>query len=216
MFGRKKPEDQSRPHETAAEPATGTGRSAPTFGSAGSLSLRKPAPAKPLPGRGPDGPGAIPGVTPRDYQAALTRRADPLQGTALAQDHKTLLVARDVAISGKVGPCERLLVEGQLEAAVGDCRELEVARNASFKGSISVEDADIAGLFDGEMVVRRRLRVRATGRVRGRISYGHIEIEPGGQIDGEVARLQPVVPQAPSAEVTPQLSSGDAADTPRA
>ncbi len=193
MFGRKKPEDTAR----AAEPATASGqtRSAPSFGSAGSLALRKPSPAKPIPGRGPD----IPGVTPR--------RADPLQGTAHAQDHKTLLIARDVSISGKVGPCERLLVEGQLEAAVGDCRELDVARNASFKGSIRVEDADIAGLFDGEMVVRRRLRVRATGRLRGRISYGHIEIEPGGQIDGEVARLQPVVPQASTAD-----SAADDAD----
>lgn len=186
MFGRKKPEDQAR----AAEPATANGqtRSAPTFGSAGSLALRKPAPAKPMAGRGPD----IPGISPR--------RADPLQGTALAQDHKTLLVARDVTISGKVGPCERLLVEGQLEAAVGDCRELDIARNASFKGSIRVGDADISGLFEGDMVVHRRLRLRASGRLRGRISYGHIEIEPGGQIDGEVARLQPVMPQASAAE----------------
>jgi cytoskeletal protein CcmA (bactofilin family) len=211
MFGRKKPEDQNRAAEPAGA-ANGQTRSTPSFGSAGSLSLRKPSPAKPMPNRGPDIPGAIPGAAPRDYQA---RRADPLQGTALAQDHKTLLVARDVSISGKVGPCERLLVEGQLEAAVGDCRELDVARNASFKGSIRVEDADIAGLFDGEMVVRRRLRVRATGRLRGRISYGHIEIEPGGQIDGEVARLQPVVPQAPTAEAAAD-SAGDDADTTRA
>jgi cytoskeletal protein CcmA (bactofilin family) len=181
MFGRKKPEDQARAAEPAA--ASAPTRSAPTFGSAGSLALRKPAPAKPLAGRGPD----IPGIS--------QRRADPLQGTAMAQDHKTLLIARDVAISGKVGPCERLLIEGQLEAAVGDCRELDIARNASFKGSIRVEDADIAGLFEGEIVVRRRLRLRASGRLRGRVSYGHIEIEPGGQIDGEVARLQPVLPQ---------------------
>jgi cytoskeletal protein CcmA (bactofilin family) len=201
MFGRKKPEDQAR----AAEPATANGqtRSAPTFGSAGSLALRKPAPAKPMAGRGPD----IPGISPR--------RADPLQGTALAQDHKTLHVARDVAISGKVGPCERLLVEGQLEAAVGDCRELDIARNASFKGSIRVGDADISGLFEGDMVVHRRLR--ASGRLRGRISYGHIEIEPGGQIEGEVARLQPVMPQAAAAE-TPADDEGakDTGDIARA
>lgn len=201
MFGRKKPEDPAR----AAEPATANGqtRSAPTFGSAGSLALRKPSPAKPVAARGSD----IPGISPR--------RADPLQGTAMAQDHKTLLVARDVSISGKIGPCERLLVEGQIEAAVGDCRELDIARNASFKGSIRVEDADIAGLFDGDMVVRRRLRVRATGRLRGRISYGHIEIEAGGQIDGEVARLQPVVPQAAAPDASAEAGK-DADDIPRA
>ncbi|MFN4281868.1 MAG: polymer-forming cytoskeletal protein [Alphaproteobacteria bacterium] len=196
MFGRKKPEDQTR---AVSEAAGGQSRVAPSFGSAGSLSLRKPAPAKPLPGRETE----IPGVAPRGPLGALSRRPDPLRGTALAQDHKTLIVARDIAIGGKVGPCERLLVEGQLDAAVGECRELEVARGASFKGSIRVEDADIAGLFDGEMTVRRRLRVRASGRVKGRIAYGHIEIEPGGQIDGEVGRIQPVVPQMPASAEAP-------------
>ena len=213
MFGRKKPEDQTR---AASEAAGGQSRVAPSFGSAGSLSLRKPAPAKPLPGRETE----IPGVAPRDPLGALTRRADPLRGTALAQDHKTLIVARDVTIAGaKIGPCERLLIEGQLESAVGDCRELEVARGASFKGAIRVEDADIAGLFEGEMTVRRRLRVRASGRVKGRIAYGHIEIEPGGQIDGEVGRIQPVVPQAVSgaaasaAEANVETSAATGADS---
>lgn len=197
MFGRKKPQDQTRA-AAAGEPsgsAASTGRVAPSFGSAGSLSLRKPAPAKPVSGRDND----IPGVAPR--------RPDPLRGTALGQDHKTLIVARDIAIAGaKIGPCERLLIEGQLDAAVGECREIDVARGASFKGSIRVEDADIAGSFDGEMIVRRRLRIRASGRLKGRISYGHIEIEPGGQIDGEVSRLQPVLPSGPapsSADSTP-------------
>ncbi|HEU0070798.1 MAG TPA: polymer-forming cytoskeletal protein [Alphaproteobacteria bacterium] len=193
MFGRKKPEDQTRAALANESGGNGaTGRIAPSFGSAGSLSLRKPAPAKPVAGRESE----IPGVA--------ARRPDPLRGTALAQDHKTLIVARDIAIAGaKIGPCERLLVEGQLDAAVGDCREIEVARGASFKGAIHVEDADIAGSFDGEMIVRRRLRIRASGRLKGRISYGHIEIEPGGQIDGEVSRLQPVLPAGPAAEVAP-------------
>jgi cytoskeletal protein CcmA (bactofilin family) len=191
MFGRKKSDDHSGRAEPAG-PANGQSRAAPNFGNAGSLSLRKPTPAQPSPGREPD----ILGVGPRDPLGALSRRPDPLRGTSQAQEHKTLVIARDIAIEGKIAPCERLIVEGQLEAAVGDCRELGVARGASFKGSIRVEDADIAGLFEGDMTVRRRLRIRASGRLRGRIAYGHIEIEPGGQIDGEVARLQPTVSQA--------------------
>jgi len=165
MFGRKKREDQSRAADSAA--ANGQNRAAPNFGNGGSLSLRKPAPAQPIPGRDPE----ILGVSsPRDPLGTLSRRPDPLRGTAQAQDHKTLVVARDIAIEGKVGPCERLIVEGRLDAAVADCRELGVARGASFKGAIRVEDADIAGLFDGEMTVRRRLRIRASGRLRGRIA----------------------------------------------
>ena len=34
--------------------------------------------------------------------------------------------------------------------------------------------------------MRGRLFIRATGRMRGKIRYGQIEIEPGGEIAGEV------------------------------
>ena len=35
--------------------------------------------------------------------------------------------------------------------------------------------------------MRKRLLVRATGRVSGKITYGEIEIERGGRISGEIS-----------------------------
>ena len=43
-------------------------------------------------------------------------------------------------------------------------------------------EADIRGRFDGDLVVHKRLLIRATGRVSGAIRYGEIEIEAGGKI----------------------------------
>ena len=47
--------------------------------------------------------------------------------------------------------------------------------------------------------MRERLTIRSTGRIQGKIRYGQIEIEPGGEISGEVqvagrgqASLKPV------------------------
>ena len=50
-----------------------------------------------------------------------------------------------------------------------------------------VEDADISGEFSGKLVVRRRLIVRAGGKIDGEIFYGEIEVEPGGEISGRLA-----------------------------
>ena len=42
-------------------------------------------------------------------------------------------------------------------------------------------------LTDGnDLIVRNRLTIYSTGKVRGKISYGEIEIERGGQMTGEI------------------------------
>ena len=74
-----------------------------------------------------------------------------------------------------------------------------------FKGIVTVDNADIAGSFDGELKVKKRLFIRASGRVSGTIRYGQFEVERGGRIEGQSeydpadreADLQPVaMPQA--------------------
>src|SRR4029077_17393870 len=53
-------------------------------------------------------------------------------------------------------------------------------------GSSSTENADVHGRFDGDLVVRNRLIIRATGHVAGKISYGEVEIERGGKLSGVI------------------------------
>ncbi len=55
-----------------------------------------------------------------------------------------------------------------------------------FKGSASIDEAEVRGRFEGNLVVRKRLLIKATGRVSGTIRYGQIEIECGGQISGDI------------------------------
>jgi cytoskeletal protein CcmA (bactofilin family) len=49
-----------------------------------------------------------------------------------------------------------------------------------------LEGAEIQGRFEGNLVVRKRLLIKASRRVSGTIRYGQIEIECGGQISGDV------------------------------
>jgi cytoskeletal protein CcmA (bactofilin family) len=99
---------------------------------------------------------------------------------------KRLLVGRDIYLSGQITSCDRLLVEGRVEATLSDSSTIEIAESGIFKGRAEINDAEIAGRFEGDITVRGRLFIRATGRLRGKIRYGQIEIEPGGEIAGEV------------------------------
>ena len=145
---------------------------------------------------------------------------DPVPADApgrVESDPKRLTVGRETTISGgTVLDCERLTVEGTVEASMPDGRLLEIVKGGTFKGTVTVDNADIAGAFEGELKVKKRLFIRASGRVSGKIRYGQFEVERGGRIDGQAeydpadreADLQPVTlapaadAQAPSEEAS--------------
>lgn len=96
-----------------------------------------------------------------------------------------LIACSGVKLRGDIASCETLTVEGEIEAHAR-ARHLMVAACGSFVGRADVEDAEIAGRFEGTMHVAGKLIIRKTGRVDGQISYGQVEIEPGGELRGRV------------------------------
>ena len=109
---------------------------------------------------------------------------------------RKLIVGREISLSGEITSCDRLVVEGSVEANLANCRDIEISESGVFKGSASIEDAEIRGRFEGVLHVRRRLLIRASGRVTGTVRYGQVEIECGGQISGDV-QAQPTLNEPP-------------------
>jgi cytoskeletal protein CcmA (bactofilin family) len=99
---------------------------------------------------------------------------------------RKLIVGRDITLSGEITSCEKLVIEGSVEANLSNCREVDISETGLFKGSAAVDEAEISGRFEGNLTARKRLLIRASGRVSGTIRYGQIEIECGGQISGDV------------------------------
>jgi len=63
---------------------------------------------------------------------------------------------------------------------------MTIAETGLFDGNAAIDEADVHGRFEGDLMVRRRLLIRANGEVSGTISYGEIEIEAGGKISGVI------------------------------
>lgn len=149
---------------------------------------------------------AFPGDAPASFHPDVPQHAPdavpPEMPARTEADVKRLTVGREAVIEGCTNlDCDRLLVEGSVEGTMANGRQLEIAKGGSFKGTAVLENAEIAGLFEGEIRVKKRLLVRASGRVAGTIRYGQLEIERGGRLDGSVeydpadrdADLQPVM-----------------------
>lgn len=162
----------------------------------------------------------IPGVTPRPPQGlGIPGTPSPLPGSAPAAapaavagvpatgsrpaDPRRLIVGRDISLSGEIGSCDALVVEGSVEAKLPDGRIMEIAETGLFKGSVEIDEADIAGRFEGTLTVRGRLTIRATGRVQGTIRYGVLAVDAGGQMSGDVQVYNAPAKAAAPAEAAP-------------
>lgn len=99
---------------------------------------------------------------------------------------RVLTVGPDIQMKGEVTSCDRVIIEGTVDATMRDVHTVELAETGSLKGTAEVEDAEISGSFEGDLTVRGRLTVHASGRLRGNITYGEIEIQRGGQISGNI------------------------------
>src|SRR3954451_22656507 len=97
---------------------------------------------------------------------------------------RTMIVGREFSLSADITFCDRLVVNGNVEASLHECRELEITRTGVFNGNAKVADAEISGRFEGDLVVRKRLVIRASGHVSGSITYGELEVERGGKVTG--------------------------------
>jgi len=106
-------------------------------------------------------------------------------------DRRTLIIGQGISLAGEVAACDRLIVEGTIEAKLERCQHVIIAETGLFNGHASTENADVRGRFEGELVVRKRLLIRAGGHVSGTISYGEIEIESGGKISGVIEEAAP-------------------------
>ena len=89
-------------------------------------------------------------------------------------------------LKGEITACDRLVVEGHVEASLNETRAVEIRPKGRFIGSCEVEEAEVSGVYEGDLTVRGRLTVRASGRIEGKICYGEIELERGGRLAGNL------------------------------
>lgn len=142
----------------------------------------------------------------------------PQSGSAIrsgSSEGTKLVVGRDIVLSGEIAACGTLVVEGRVEATLNDSKRIEVGPQGVFKGDVEIDEADVAGRFEGRLKVRGTLKIRAGGVVEGSIQYGSIEIEAGGRIIGDIqfvegtANTTSVAPPRPVMSESPNGASAE-------
>ncbi len=124
-------------------------------------------------------------------------------------EERKLVVGREISLSGEIKACEKLIVEGQVQADLQDCKLLRISESGLFKGTAVVDEADIRGRFEGDLTVQVHLELRATGRIEGNLRYAGLQIERGGKVIGAMEEL----PLREAAQADPPDAAPEGADT---
>lgn len=107
-------------------------------------------------------------------------------GAGNAEMRSKLTVGPNIKLKGvEITDCDTLVVEGRVEATI-DSRVIQISERGAFIGNAEFDIAEIRGEFDGDLTVRQKLVVYASGRVTGKVRYGKLVIEEGGQLSGDV------------------------------
>jgi cytoskeletal protein CcmA (bactofilin family) len=155
----------------------------------------------------PPGEKAHPQASPSASAPPAPREHSPVPASPPA-DVPTLTGAIDAAPKGEgagsklsigvniklkgveISDCDVMVIEGHAEATVHS-HVMEIAKPGTLTGTAMIDVAEIHGEFSGELTARTRLVVHGTGRVSGIIRYGKLIVAEGGELNGDVKRLDP-------------------------
>ena len=136
----------------------------------------------PSPPRAAGAPAPAPAAVPFATESAA--RPEEVAGSKL-------IVGPNIKLKGvEIDDCDTLVVEGRVEATMVS-RAIQIAEHGAFKGQVDVDVAEIRGVFEGEMTARKKLVIHASGRVSGKIRYGKMLVQEGGEISGDIGALGP-------------------------
>jgi cytoskeletal protein CcmA (bactofilin family) len=182
--------------KSAIKPAPYPYAPAAPASAAGSAAAKSPAPA-PATAQ----PAAAPQVP------VLANAVPEASARAIGPDTpgSQLFVGPNIKLKGvEISDCDVLIVEGQVEATVNS-KAMQIAKPGTLKGIAVIDVAEIDGEFSGELTAHSKLIVRGTGRVSGKIRYGRLIVADGGEISGDVQRIDAAT--APHAKVEPAAPS---------
>jgi len=159
------------------------------------------------PGQTPGQPGAVRPAYPGSYPGVATQPANAQGGYQQGQqsnndiaDNK-LVIGSGITLSGEIESCDHLIVQGTVEASLKGASVLDIAEQGAFFGTVDIQEATIAGRFEGDVTVQGRLTVESTGIIIGTIAYKELSIEAGATLEGSIS---PIGSQATQKKTAPQ------------
>jgi len=97
----------------------------------------------------------------------------------------SIYIGEGVVFSGSIKAPNQAIISGKFDGEL-EARDVLIGASGVVTGKTTAQFVDVKGALNDTVTSRELLIVRGTGRVRGTVTYGEIEIERGGQVKGDM------------------------------
>jgi len=106
-----------------------------------------------------------------------------------ASENGCLIVGEGVKLNGSFVVPNSASIAGTIEGDL-TAREILVGSTGVLKGKITADLVDVSGEVHENITSNKSLFIRSTGKISGTIQYAEIEIEKGGDMQGNLGKIE--------------------------
>lgn len=103
-----------------------------------------------------------------------------------------LVVGQGVISKGQFEVPDITYVSGEIHGHL-TAREVVVGVSGVVIGNLVADIVDVRGEIKENVIAKKSLFIRSTGKVLGSVTYSELEIEKGGDIQGSLIRLEDAI-----------------------
>ena len=111
-----------------------------------------------------------------------------------AKGSARVVIGDGVSITGEIKKADEVQIDGDADVTM-KTDNLVVGATGQCKGNIETHNADVWGVFDGDIKASGTLTIQEQGKVSGTIEYQNIQIKLGGKLNGDIKlseKIQPI------------------------
>ncbi|MFT4754030.1 MAG: cytoskeletal protein CcmA (bactofilin family) [Salibacteraceae bacterium] len=96
-------------------------------------------------------------------------------------------LAAGTEVKGDIITQGDIRIDGKVTGSITSKGKLVVGNTGVIEGEVNCVTGNISGSIQGVVVVSEMLKVQATGKLSGEITYGKLSVEPGAELEGKLA-----------------------------
>lgn len=93
------------------------------------------------------------------------------------------ILAKNTTIVGDLSSEGDFRIDGTLEGTLTTKGRVIIGQDGVVKGTVDCENADIEGIFSGDLKVNTMLTIKATANISGDVVIGKLSVEPGASFN---------------------------------
>lgn len=95
------------------------------------------------------------------------------------------IIGKGAELNGKIKSSGLLRIEGKFDGEIECEQDLVITEGGRVSAELKAQNAVIAGIYQGNILLEGKLEIKNTGKVTGDIKVGALVIEDGAFFDGK-------------------------------